>query len=105
VSPSRPSPHIYTLSLHDALPFSNLEAASDEFKILCDNAYIVHHLTHELIEISNILEKCKKTNYPDRVVMFTSTSKMTFPGSGMRSEEHTSELHTRLDLVCRLLLQ
>src|SRR5699024_12499166 len=27
------------------------------------------------------------------------------PGSGPRSEEHTSELQSRFDLVCRLLLQ
>src|SRR5206468_11937108 len=29
----------------------------------------------------------------------------SFPGVGMRSEEHTSELQSRSDLVCRLLLE
>src|SRR5204862_6586697 len=28
-----------------------------------------------------------------------------FPGAGVRSEEHTSELQSRRDLVCRLLLE
>lgn len=78
---SNPTGEVYSEETIERL--ANLETASDDFKILWDNAYIVHHLTHELIEISNILEKCKKVNYPDRVVMFTSTSKMTFPGSGV----------------------
>src|SRR5690349_22818084 len=36
----------------------------------------------------------------------TSSASMTSPsGSGSRSEEHTSELQSRRDLVCRLLLE
>src|SRR5687768_17805856 len=31
--------------------------------------------------------------------------RMQGPSSGMRSEEHTSELQSRLHLVCRLLLE
>src|SRR5687768_18363252 len=33
------------------------------------------------------------------------TSALTTAGSGVRSEEHTSELQSRLHLVCRLLLE
>lgn len=77
---SNPTGEVYSDEVINRL--ANLDTPGD-FKILWDNAYIVHHLTHELIEIDNILGKCKKANHPNRVVMFTSTSKMTYPGSGV----------------------
>src|SRR5207249_9636086 len=33
------------------------------------------------------------------------TRGVTYQASGLRSEEHTSELQSRFDLVCRLLLE
>ena len=48
-----------------------------------DEAYIVHHLTDEIIETPVLLNECKKYGTEDRVFMFTSTSKITFPGAGV----------------------
>src|SRR5438034_8836959 len=35
----------------------------------------------------------------------TAMGQFTFPGAAPRSEEHTSELQSHSDLVCRLLLE
>src|SRR5699024_11966127 len=40
-----------------------------------------------------------------RRVVTTSPCKLKQPLNGYRSEEHTSELQSRFDLVCRLLLE
>lgn len=77
---SNPTGEIYSKEVIERL--AKLDAAADDFKILWDNAYVVHHLTDEQIEIENIFDLAKST-YPDRVIMFTSTSKITMPGSGM----------------------
>ena len=54
-----------------------------DFKIFWDEAYIVHHLTDEIIETPVLLNEAKKYGNEDRVFMFTSTSKITFPGAGI----------------------
>src|SRR5207249_5657353 len=40
-----------------------------------------------------------------RVNRATTIFRITVPMTGIRSEEHTSELQSRFDLVCRLLLE
>src|SRR5205809_5933993 len=68
-----PPPHIYTLSLHDALPIS-LEMGFE---------------TEDTVSAGgNVFAAVREDGE-------------TFP----RSEEHTSELQSRLHLVCRLLLE
>ena len=43
----------------------------------------MHHLTDEIIETPVLLNESKKYGNEDRVFMFTSTSKITFPGAGV----------------------
>ena len=52
-------------------------------EIFWDEAYIVHHLTDEIIETPVLLNESKQYGTEDRVFMFTSTSKITFPGAGV----------------------
>ncbi|MDW7674821.1 MAG: aminotransferase class I/II-fold pyridoxal phosphate-dependent enzyme [Bacillota bacterium] len=54
-----------------------------DFRIFWDDAYTLHHLTDQPDKLKNILEVCKAAGNPDRVFMFSSTSKITFPGSGV----------------------
>jgi aspartate/methionine/tyrosine aminotransferase len=63
--------------------FAKMHTAAKDFRIFWDNAYIVHHLTDKHDNLRNILEACKKAGNPDRVFIFSSTSKITFPGAGI----------------------
>src|SRR5438034_6410248 len=77
---------IYTLSLHDALPISICQV----------NRHSVHPKVSKPITISGALGDDAK-HYQIRAV------KRAVEES--RSEEHTSELQSHSDLVCRLLLE
>jgi len=64
--------------------FANLTPKARDFRIYWDNAYSVHHLYDDDQEvILEILNECKKAGNPDLVYKFTSTSKISFPGSGI----------------------
>ena len=60
-----------------------MKTAAADFRILWDNAYTVHHLGAGPAPLKSILEACKRSGNPDRVLIFGSTSKVSFPGAGL----------------------
>ena len=64
--------------------FARLKPAANDFRIFWDNAYGVHHLYDDRQDyLIEILAECKRAGNPDLVYKFSSTSKITFPGSGI----------------------
>ncbi len=64
--------------------FARLKPAAKDFRIFWDNAYAVHHLYDDKRDvILEILNECIKAGNPDIVFKFISTSKISFPGSGL----------------------
>lgn len=81
--PQYSNPDGYTYSDETIRRFAAMKTAAPDFKIFWDEAYIVHHLTNEIIETPVLLNESKQYGNEDRVFMFTSTSKITFPGAGV----------------------
>ena len=78
---SNPSGTVYSNETIERI--AKMKTAARDFRVFWDNAYAVHHLTAERIEIANIDELCAKHGNPNRAFIYGSTSKVTFAGAGV----------------------
>ncbi len=82
--------------------FAALKPAAKDFRIYWDNAYSIHYLYDESIEIPEILSECEKAGNPDLVYEFASTSKISHAGAGISciaaSTANLKSLHKRLTI-------
>lgn len=63
---------------------ASMKTSSANFRLIWDNAYCMHHLyDKDRDSLMNIYKACEKYGTEDRVLMFTSMSKITFAGSGI----------------------
>lgn len=78
---SNPSGAVYADAVVERL--ASMPTAAPDFRIFWDNAYAVHHLTDERIEIPSLIDACARHGHPHRAFVFGSTSKVTLAGAGV----------------------
>ena len=94
---SNPTGSVYSPQVIESL--CAMKTAAPDFRLFWDNAYCVHHLSPERVEIPNVLELCARHGHPNRALVFASTSKITLAGAGLAlfaaSKENVSWLVAR----------
>ena len=99
--PKYSNPNGVTYSDERVKALAALKPATKDFRVIWDNAYIIHELTDTPDKLLNIFEACKEFGTEDNFVEFTSTSKITFPGAGVSaiaaSDNNIAEIKKRLN--------
>ena len=99
--PKYSNPNGVTYSDERVKALAALKPAAKDFRVIWDNAYIIHDLTDTPDVLMNIFEACKEFGTEDNFIEFTSTSKISFPGAGVSaiaaSDNNIAEIKKRLN--------
>lgn len=78
---SNPSGTVYSDAVVKRL--AGMTTAAPDFRLMWDDAYRFHHLGDEAVEIADVIAACASAGNPDRAIVFASTSKVSWAGSGI----------------------
>ncbi len=99
--PKYSNPNGVTYSAERVKALAALKPAAKDFRVIWDNAYIIHELTDTPDVLVNIFDACKEFGTEDNFVEFTSTAKISFPGAGVSaiaaSDNNIAEIKKRLN--------
>jgi DNA-binding transcriptional MocR family regulator len=81
--PTYSNPTGDTVSDETVTRLASMKTAAPDFTIFADDAYVVHHLVENPKAPKNLLRACEVAGNPNRVYLFSSTSKITFSSAGL----------------------
>lgn len=101
--PKYSNPDGITFSDEVVRRFAALKPAAKDFRVIWDNAYIVHDINDTPDELLNIFDAAKEYGSEDMFIEVCSTSKISFAGAGV-SALAASDKNVK-DILARLTIQ